>query len=113
MLTGRKTKMKISKNLEYSLTEKICQLCCRKNYFSCGTMRQYDLMFTMSRNENITVRDLSIMIWTCSREDALLSEILDDISEIMDEIRQEEEYEKEIYALSFNEIEYEDTRYSV
>lgn len=107
--------MKISKNLEYSLTEKIYQLCCRKNYFSCGTMRQYDLMFTMSRNENITVRDLSIMIWTCSREDALLSEILDDISGIMEEIRKEEEYENEREALSLYgiEYEYEDSRYSV
>lgn len=92
--------MKIRTEFEYDLKEKIYSLCCRENYFSCGTLSQYDRMFFMSTNENITVRDLSIMIWTCSSNDVQLCDIIDNLENIMQEIRNMERLQDDEKALA-------------
>lgn len=50
----------------------IYQLCNQKQWFTCGTVRQYDMMFDFVREANICASDtekiqkLATMIWICS-----------------------------------------------
>ena len=40
-------------------------LCIRENWFTCGTIRQYEKLF--ERNEQgASMNELAIIIWTCS-----------------------------------------------
>lgn len=58
--------MKVSKDFEYTLKDKLYRLCKRERYFTCGTNRQYDRMFAMSIMPEYTYRDIAVMIFTCS-----------------------------------------------
>ena len=58
--------MQVAPDFEYALVDKIYQLCNREQYFTCGTNRQYDLMFTMAKMPEYTYRDIAMMIFTCS-----------------------------------------------
>ena len=82
--------MKVTSDFEYSLKEKLYRLCNRENYFTCGSNRQYDLMFTMAKMPEMSTRDIAIMIFTCSDGKASLGRILNDLNEIYDEIREDE-----------------------
>ena len=95
--------MKVTSDFEYSLKEKLYRLCNRENYFTCGSNRQYDLMFSMAIMPEMSVRDIAVMIFTCS-ENASLGRILSDLNEIMNSIeeaeavcRQEEQAEEVCY----------------
>ena len=99
--------MKVTPNFEYTLVSKIYQLCNREQYFTCGSNRQYDLMFTMAKMPEMSVRDIAVMIFTCS-EKASLGRILSDLNEIMNEIekveaavREEEESERATEEICF------------
>ena len=81
--------MKVTPNFEYTLVNKIYQLCNREQYFTCGTNRQYELMFTMAKKPEMSVRDIAVMIFTCS-EKASLGRILSDLNGIMKEIEEAE-----------------------
>lgn len=81
--------MQVTKDFEYALVDKIYQLCNREQYFTCGTNRQYDLMFTMAKKPEMSVRDIAVMIFTCS-EKASLGRILSDLNGIMNEIEEAE-----------------------
>lgn len=81
--------MQITKDFEYALTDKIYRLCNREQYFTCGSNRQYDLMFSMAKMPEMSVRDIAVMIFTCS-EGASLGRILSDLNGIMNEIEEAE-----------------------
>ena len=83
--------MKVTPNFEYTLVNKIYQLCNREQYFTCGTNRQYDLMFSMAKMPEMSTRDIAIMIFTCSDGKASLGRILNDLNAIMKEIEEAEE----------------------
>ena len=85
--------MTVTKDFEYTLTDKIYGLCNREQYFTCGTNRQYDLMFSMAKMPEMSTRDIAIMIFTCS-ENASLGRILSDLNEIMNEIEEAEAYQR-------------------
>lgn len=78
--------MTVTKDFEYTLVEKIYSLCNREQYFTCGTNRQYDLMFSMAKKPEMSTRDIAMMIFTCSDGKTSLGRILNDLNEIMKEI---------------------------
>ena len=81
--------MQVTKDFEYALTDKIYRLCNREQYFTCGSNHQYDLMFSMAKMPEMSVRDIAVMIFTCS-EGASLGRILSDLNGIMNEIEEAE-----------------------
>ena len=87
--------MTVTKNFEYTLVQKIYQLCNREQYFTCGSNHQYDLMFTMAKMPEMSTRDIAIMIFTCSDGKASLGRILNDLNGIMKEIEDAEEAVRE------------------
>lgn len=87
--------MTVTKNFEYTLVQKIYNLCNRERYFTCGSNRQYDLMFTMAKMPEMSTRDIAIMIFTCSDGKASLGRILNDLNDIMKEIEEAEEAVRE------------------
>lgn len=87
--------MTVTRDFEYTLVQKIYNLCNRERYFTCGTPRQYDLMFTMAKMPEMSTRDIAIMIFTCSDGKASLGRILNDLNGIMKEIEDAEEAVRE------------------
>lgn len=87
--------MTVTRNFEYTLVQKIYNLCNRERYFTCGSNRQYDLMFTMAKMPEMSTRDIAIMIFTCSDGKASLGRILNDLNDIMKEIEEAEEAVRE------------------
>lgn len=89
--------MKVSKDFEYALKDKLYRLCNREHYFTCGTNRQYDRMFTMAVMPEYTYRDIAMMIFTCSDipegEDvnSFFGDIQNQVETIWNEIRDCEE----------------------
>ena len=87
--------MTVTRDFEYTLVQKIYNLCNREQYFTCGSNRQYDLMFTMAKMPEMSTRDIAIMIFTCSDGKASLGKILNDLNGIMKEIEEAEEAVRE------------------
>ena len=87
--------MIVTRDFEYTLVQKIYNLCNREQYFTCGSNRQYDLMFTMAKMPEMSTRDIAIMIFTCSDGKASLGRILNDLNDIMKEIEEAEEAVRE------------------
>ena len=87
--------MTVTRNFEYTLVQKIYNLCNRERYFTCGSNCQYDLMFTMAKMPEMSTRDIAIMIFTCSDSEASLGKILNDLNGIMKEIEEAEEAVRE------------------
>lgn len=87
--------MTVTRNFEYTLVQKIYNLCNREQYFTCGSNHQYDLMFTMAKMPEMSTRDIAIMIFTCSDGKASLGRILNDLNGIMKEIEDAEEAVRE------------------
>lgn len=87
--------MTVTRDFEYTLVQKIYNLCNRERYFTCGSNRQYDLMFTMAKMPEMSTRDIAIMIFTCSDGKASLGRILNDLNDIMKEIEEAEEAVRE------------------
>ena len=87
--------MTVTRDFEYTLVQKIYNLCNRERYFTCGSNRQYDLMFTMAKMPEMSTRDIAIMIFTCSDGKASLGKILNDLNSIMKEIEDAEEAVRE------------------
>lgn len=87
--------MTVTRDFEYTLVQKIYNLCNREQYFTCGSNHQYDLMFTMAKMPEMSTRDIAIMIFTCSDGKASLGRILNDLNGIMKEIEDAEEAVRE------------------
>ena len=103
--------MTVTRNFEYTLVQKIYNLCNRERYFTCGSNHQYDLMFTMAKMPEMSTRDIAIMIFTCSDGKASLGRILNDLNAIMTEIeeaetkcRQEEEQAEAMEEAIYEQI---------
>ena len=101
--------MTVTRNFEYTLVQKIYNLCNRERYFTCGSNRQYDLMFTMAKMPEMSTRDIAIMIFTCSDGKASLGRILNDLNAIMTEIEEAETRcrQDEEQAAAMEEVIYE------
>lgn len=101
--------MTVTRNFEYTLVQKIYNLCNREHYFTCGSNRQYDLMFTMAKMPEMSTRDIAIMIFTCSDGKASLGRILNDLNAIMTEIEEAETKcrQEEEQAAVMEEVIYE------
>ena len=87
--------MTVTRDFEYTLVQKIYNLCNREQYFTCPSNHQYDLMFTMAKMPEMSTRDIAIMIFTCSDGKASLGRILNDLNDIMKEIEEAEEAVRE------------------
>lgn len=87
--------MTVTRDFEYTLVQKIYNLCNREQYFTCGSNHQYDLMFTMAKMPEMSTRDIAIMIFTCSDGKASLGKILNDLNGILKEIEDAEEAVRE------------------
>lgn len=66
---------------DYVDKEGLMQLCIRLNWFTCGSNRQYDKLFELadhinSGRDEITVKDLAIVIWVCSDTDLSIDYIV-------------------------------------
>ncbi len=98
-----------TRDFEYTLVQKIYNLCNRERYFTCGSNRQYDLMFTMAKMPEMSTRDIAIMIFTCSDGKASLGRILNDLNAIMTEIEEAETRcrQEEEQAAAMEEVIYE------
>ncbi len=77
----------------YELKERIFRLCCKEDYFNCGTNQQYDMMFSMAVMPEMSVRDIAVMIFTCT-EKASLGRILSDLQEIVNGMEAEDALKK-------------------
>lgn len=100
--------MTVTRDLEYTLVQKIYNLCNQERYFTCGSNRQYDLMFTMAKMPEMSTRDIAIMIFTCSDGKASLGKILNDLNGIMKEIEDAEtKCRQEEKAAAMEEVIYE------
>ena len=78
---------------------RVRDLCIRKNWFNCGTNRQYDRMFDMLDRPEFSTRDIAMVIWTCSTH-AALDDIIDELEEIeyLDYDRHEDETDVCVYV---------------
>ena len=63
------------------VSERVRNLCIRKDWFNCGTNRQYERMLDMLDRPEYSARDIALVIWTCT-ELASLDDIIDELEEI-------------------------------
>lgn len=79
------------------VADRVRKLCIQKDWFDCGTNRQYDKMFDMLERPDYSVRDIALVIWICTYQ-APLNEIIKELKKIeyLDHIRYKEEYELQI-----------------
>lgn len=97
--------MKVMKEFEYTMIDEIYSMCNREQYFTCGSNRQYSLMFDMAKKPEISTRDLAVMIFTCS-EGASLESIQNNLDSVMEKIESyERSYEEEQHSY-YEEVEY-------
>lgn len=61
--------------------EDVYTLCNEKQYFTCGTNRQYERMFDMVRNGD-PLPYIAQAIWLCSDDDADIKEITRELMEL-------------------------------
>lgn len=71
---------------KYSITypEDLRSLCIRKNWFTCGSIRQYDKLFQRN-DEGASVEEIATIIWICSSEEHSKEEILAELNEVHEE----------------------------
>ncbi len=73
----------------YMVTDPITlrQTCIDKEWFTCGTTRQYEKMFLINNdgeNERWTIEDVALVIWICS-DDAIYELILKKLKQLHNE----------------------------
>lgn len=84
--------MKVSKDFEYTMKDELYRLCNKERYFTSGSNRQYDLMFSMAVKPEFTYRDIAMMIFTCSEipddesADSLFSDIQNQVETLYNDI---------------------------
>ena len=87
---------------EFRMIDEMYALCNKKQYFTCGTNRQYDRMFYMLTSEKYTVRDVAIEVWTCSDTTDSADDIEAEIKaiyEMVEKDAEEEAIEREMEEL--------------
>ena len=62
---------------------KIRQFCVKNDLFTCGDAKQYDTMFEMAENVNVSNHDVALVIWICSiHSDLSFERIEEEIAKI-------------------------------
>lgn len=72
---------------KYSITTPadLRRLCIRKDWFTCGSIRQYDKLFQLNDN-GATIEEIALVIWLCSDEEQHYREdILAELKEVHEE----------------------------
>lgn len=71
---------------QYSVTtpEKLRSLCIRKDWFTCGTNRQYEKLFE-ANEMGAPIEEIATIIWLCSDEEHCRRDILFELNEERDE----------------------------
>ena len=83
---------------------RIRDLCIGKQWFTCGSCKQYDRMFDMLDRPEFSIRDVALVIWTCSSH-AALDDIIDKLEEIVYLDYDRHEDETGIYTSVETEVE--------
>lgn len=67
---------------KYSVTTtwKLRELCIENNWFTCGSIRQYDKLFYANEN-GCPIEEIATIIWLCSDEDCRRLDVLDILCE--------------------------------
>lgn len=68
---------------KYSVTTvwELRQLCIDNDWFSCGTIEQYDKLFYANEN-GCPIEEIATIIWLCSNEDCRRADVLDILTEV-------------------------------
>lgn len=68
---------------KYSVTTtwELRQLCIDNDWFTCGTVEQYDKLFYANEN-GCPIEEIATIIWLCSDEDCRRLDVLDILTEI-------------------------------
>ena len=63
---------------QYSVTTtwELRQLCIDNNWFTCGTITQYDKLF-YANEHGCPIEEIATIIWLCSDEDCRRADVLD------------------------------------
>ena len=71
---------------KYSITtpEELRRLCIRKNWFTCGTVEQYEKLFYANRR-GCPIEEIATIIWLCSDEKCCRRDILEELQATKDE----------------------------
>ena len=88
----------------YEIKERIYELCNKEQYFNAGSTVQYDRMFYASTSEYFTVRDVAVMIWTCS-VCADLDKVERQIRGILEAVEAEAAAESEVEFYEYESME--------
>lgn len=70
---------------KYSITtpDELLNLCIRKDWFTCGSVRQYEKLFT-ANEELAPIEEIATIIWLCS-DDCSRRDILDELMNVHEE----------------------------
>ena len=71
---------------KYSVTtpDELRSLCIRKNWFTCGSIEQYDKLFYANKN-GCPIEEIATIIWLCSDEQCCRRDILEELNNAHDE----------------------------
>ena len=71
---------------KYTVTtpDELRSLCIRKNWFTCGSNRQYEKMFYA--NESLApIEEIATIIWLCSNDRWCRRDILEELKKVQEE----------------------------
>ena len=68
---------------KYSVTTtwELRQLCIDNNWFTCGTIEQYEKLF-YANEHGCPIEEIATIIWLCSDEDCRRADVLDILTEV-------------------------------
>lgn len=64
----------------YVAYDRMYRLCNKKQYFTCGSCRQYDKFFEMVR-EKMSLESIARVLWVCSNDNFTYEEVYQDCYE--------------------------------
>ena len=64
------------KKYSVTTTQELRQLCIDNDWFTCGTIEQYDKLFYANEN-GCPIGEIATIIWLCSDEDCRRLDVLD------------------------------------
>ena len=69
--------------MKYAITtpEKLRSLCIRKDWFTCGTNRQYEKLFYANEN-GAPIEEIATIIWICSDDQHCRRDILAELESV-------------------------------
>ena len=64
------------KKFSVTTTWKLRELCIENNWFTCGSIRQYEKLFYANEN-GCPIEEIATIIWLCSDENCRRADVLD------------------------------------